>query len=459
MKYKWVVISVLIFYIASVFLPYLYQPSVVVKSKDNQCTTSLTEGMTSPDRAVIIEDNEEALAERIRMIHQSKERIILSTFHFKSDQSGKQMLAALYDAAERGVEIKILVDGAFSILSMTGNPYFHLLATHKNVTVKQYSPISLLTPWKWMSRMHDKYIIADDELYLLGGRNTYDCFLGNIEGKSNYDRDVLVVNTGSESSSLYTLEAYFTSIWNQKECKVWRGRTTAKTKKAQETLTQLYQTMQSEHAQWFEAADYLEKTYPVDGITLLSNPTKAGPKQPELFYELTELMKQAEKQVVIHTPYVICNDDMYHAFREVCLGNAQVTMMTNAAATGANPFGTTDYVRNKEKVLHTGLQVLEYAGDRSYHGKSILIDDNISIIGSFNMDMRSVYQDTELMLVIQSKDINRQLASIMDSYQKDASAAVVSEHPMEELTDGRSPIEKLAKGILWFVTPLVRFLL
>ncbi len=377
MKKKWIVIVILIVYIASIFLPYLYQPKVAAKSENHQYTPSLTEGRANTDRAVIIEDNEEALAERIRMIHQSKERIILSTFHFKSDQSGKQMLAALYDAAERGVEIKILVDGAFSVLSMAGNPYFHLLAAHQNVTVKQYNPIHLLTPWKWMSRMHDKYIIADESLYILGGRNTYDGFLSNIEENLNYDRDVLVVNTGSEASSLYALEAYFTSIWNQKDCKIWHGHTSSKTVKAREELAQLHQTMQQEHPQWFEAADYIERTYPVDGITLLSNPTRPEPKQPELFYELAELMKQAEKQVIIHTPYVICNEDMYDAFQEICSGNAQVTMMTNAAAIGANPFGTTDYVKNKEKILHTGLQVLEYAGDRSYHGKSILIDDNI----------------------------------------------------------------------------------
>ncbi len=458
MKRKWMIGVILVTYIMAISLPYLYQPGMSKDPKPHKHSATVV-GQSSRDQAVIIEDNEAALEERIRMIHGAQERIILSTFHFKSDQSGKQMLAALYDAAERGVQIQILVDGAFSLLSMTGNPYFQLLAAHQNVTLKQYNPIHLLTPWKWMSRMHDKYIIADRDVYLLGGRNTYDCFLSNIEGKRNYDRDVLVVNTGSEGSSLYALESYFMSIWEQKECKVWHGRTSSKTEKARETLTQLYQTMQQEHPQWFEPTDYIERTYPVDGITLLSNPTRTGSKEPELFSALVACMKQAQKQVIIHTPYIICNGDMYDAFREISAGGTSVTLMTNAAATGANPFGTTDYVRNKEKILDTGLQVLEYAGDRSYHAKSILIDDDISIIGSFNMDMKSVYQDTELMLVIQSEDINRQLASIMASYQEDASAAVLSEHPIEELMAGQTPMEKLAKIFLWLVTPLVRFLL
>ena len=44
--------------------------------------------------------------------------------------------------------------------------------------------------------MHDKYLIVDDSLYLMGGRNVYDYFLGDQEGHKNYDRDVLVYNTG-----------------------------------------------------------------------------------------------------------------------------------------------------------------------------------------------------------------------------------------------------------------------
>ena len=59
----------------------------------------------------------------------------------------------------------------------------------------------------------------------------------------------------------------------------------------------------------------------------------------------------------------------------------------------------------------------------SYHGKSVLIDDNISIIGSFNMDMRSAYLDTELMLVVDSKDINKSLLKSMEKYETSATVS------------------------------------
>lgn len=73
------------------------------------------------DRAKIIIDNGEAIKERIRLINQAQDRIVLSTFSFAADTSGKQMLAALLEAADRGVQIQILADGFNSWINMEGN--------------------------------------------------------------------------------------------------------------------------------------------------------------------------------------------------------------------------------------------------------------------------------------------------------------------------------------------------
>lgn len=48
------------------------------------------------------------------MLEHAKQSIVLSTFDFHSDISGKKMLAALWAAAERGVKVKILADGCNS---------------------------------------------------------------------------------------------------------------------------------------------------------------------------------------------------------------------------------------------------------------------------------------------------------------------------------------------------------
>ena len=204
------------------------------------------------DRAVVIEDNSEALIERVRLIKSAKERILFSTFDFRSDISGKVVLAALLDAAERGVKVQIVVDGVSGRLRMGQNPYFFALSSHPNAEIRIYSRINLLVPWKLMGRMHDKYIIADNSAYILGGRNSFSYFLGEWPGHKNYDRDVLVYNAkGGKESSLYQVEAYFNEIWNLDCMSVFhnssRTAKRASVERAANELRQIYKDYVAEY--------------------------------------------------------------------------------------------------------------------------------------------------------------------------------------------------------------------
>ena len=111
--------------------------------------------------------------------------------------------------------------------------------------------------------------------------------------------------------------------------------------------------------------------------------------------------ENAKERVKIHTPYIICNDMMYNTWKEIAERVPDFSIMTNSVANNGNPFGSADYARNRNRILNTGIDIWEYEGGYSYHGKSILIDDDLSVIGSFNMDMRSTYLDTELTLLCQ----------------------------------------------------------
>lgn len=97
--------------VACALISYHKQPELTadeIKQLDEQ---GIWKERTSAERARIIEDNDEALKERIRMISNAKSEIILSTFDFRSDDSGKLMLGALIDAADRGVSVNVIVDG------------------------------------------------------------------------------------------------------------------------------------------------------------------------------------------------------------------------------------------------------------------------------------------------------------------------------------------------------------
>lgn len=414
--------------VASALLSYRTQPVLSREEIRALEEEGIWTDKTAEERAAILEDNETALEERIRMIQNARHEIILSTFEFRDDNSGSVMLGALIDAADRGVRVKVIVDGMASWTSMEWNPNFYALAAMENAVVRIYNKANPLTAWKSMGRMHDKYLIADRKMYIIGGRNTYDYFLGDFGGHKNYDRDILVYcQNPDENSSVNDLLRYFETVWNYEGNSVFGDDAGMNrwvcVRDARARLLDKYNAYTRTRKASIDSDDYLSGTVRVDNIALLSNPIDYRSKKPVVWYRLTEIMKNAVSHVKIHTPYIICNDYMYDGLAEICEKVDSVSLMTNSTGNNGNPFGAADYSVNKQRILDTGIQVWEYEGGVSYHGKSILVDDHISIIGSFNLDMRSAYLDTELMLVVDSIEINEMLGKSMDDYEHSARMA------------------------------------
>lgn len=423
---KWIgaiFLALLLYIMIGAVAPYMKAPEVTEETRKKAENAEYLGKGPSGERARILVENKTALAERIRLISQAKERVVLSTFDFRADESGKDMLAALQAAADRGVSVRVIVDGMSGFLRIIGNEYFGTLSAMDNVEIKIYNPFNFAKPWHLMARLHDKYLIVDHSAYILGGRNTFSYFLGDYDSYKNYDWDVLIYEQEyQEGCSMEQVEQYFESVWKLPESRLHRVKHPEKQKYADagKELRERYEKMQEEHPDWFETVDYVEKTVPVNKATLLSNPATLYAKEPVVFYSVTELMARAQEKVRFHTPYILCNKWMLERLENVCATVPDVTMMTNSIANNGNPFGSMDYWKNKKKILDTGVHILEYDGGISYHGKCFTADDRIVGIGSFNWDMRSVYIDTELMLVLDSPELNTHLQWIMDEYEKEA---------------------------------------
>ena len=451
----YIVVFIALYEIIGVCISYARHPKITDSYKEKFSAEDCYSDTVSSDRARIIEDNKDALNLRLRMFNNASNRIVISTYDFHSDRSGKDVISTLIEAAKRGVEVKILVDGFTGFIEMERNPYFYALSSCENVEIKLYNRINFFKPWKTMGRLHDKYILVDDNLYLMGGRNTFNVFLGDY-GYKNYDREVLVY-TGevNEKSSIHQLEKHFNEIWNLKVCSQLKKRSIFISKEnmeeAKKQLKKHYVKTINEDPQRLENLNYESFTFETNKITLLCNPTGVHAKEPRVFYSLTELMKSAKGEVKIHTPYVICNQYMYDTFAEVCKDNPNVMLMTNSVANNGNPFGASDYMKNKEKILETGIHIREYEGGVSYHGKSLTIGNELAILGSFNMDMRSTYLNTELMLVIDSKALNSQLRECMEHYEKDSVEALDDENYNAPKGVERQEIEKKQKRMLQFL--------
>lgn len=425
----------LIVVLVNVFAP-LYCKKPDEKFAETLKQTEFTSDTPDRERIRCIDDNEEAFLWRLRMIGKAKDSIVLSTFDLRADDSGIDLLAALNNAAEKGVEVKLLIDGIYQQLFLNKSKEFQALAARENVEVGVYNPVSPVGLFKFNYRMHDKYLIADNEMYLLGGRNSNDIFLGDKTTGINVDRDILVYDTTKgKGESLQELEAYFQQIWNEDCVKIKGGRKKNSSEisvaeevadEVQENLSKYekqYQSLESRYAALTEKYPDIEtynswerNTIPANKITLVNNGTHAGPKTPLVLQTIQYLAQDADN-VTIQTPYVICNGYMYDVLTEIS-SHADLKIILNAVEKGSNPWGCTDYLNQKKKILKTGADVYELMNEHAVHTKAALIDDRLSVVGSYNLDMRSTYLDTELMLVIDSQELNDQIQETENIYME-----------------------------------------
>ena len=181
-----VLILFVLYVIIGMLVPFVHMQSVskTNKSKIHTETFYSTSNENGSDRAKIVSDNQEALDLRLDMIRKAKKEIILSTFDIREGSSSDDIFSELLKASRRGVKIKILVDGLYGTIHMTGKDILRQLEVSQMLKFVFITRLNLLKPWTINGCLHDKYIVADHKYLLMGGRNMFDYFLGTHKEKA-----------------------------------------------------------------------------------------------------------------------------------------------------------------------------------------------------------------------------------------------------------------------------------
>lgn len=409
-RLRWYVLAFLGLYFCAVVFPYalpLPMPQTVPAG----------ENAASGQRAVLLESGEEALWGRLQLIEGAKAHIRLSSYLYACDESGSRIGAALLRAADRGVQVEILVDGLIGAINFGTHPLPRALASHENIEIRLYNPLNLLKPHQINARLHDKYLVADETAVIVGGRNISDEFLVPESHPSyNADRDVLLFcPEPGENTGAAQMARYFDALWNSAYVTPAYETPGDATAIAQERrrMEALLQETEAENSAAYAYLQSPDHSVPVDHAEVISNPIHPGKKEPVVLARLCALMQKAQSRAWLQSPYFVLNRDMEQALAAAA-GPADVRLFTNSMASGNNIMASGDYLWRRGRVLSMGLPVYESQTPYSLHTKSLLVDEDLSVFGSFNFDMRSAYIDTEVMLLLESQPLNQWLANAME---------------------------------------------
>lgn len=450
---------ILIYMVAGGILPSAIHKQVNEEWKRNWSVEGFYGGKDNcVDRVGIVETSVQALNARLNLLNHAKKEIFICTFSFKPDKSNQEMFSVLWHAANQGVKVRIVADAISAGLDMKKHPMYSAVASHPNVEIKYYNWSKLYKPWTFNGRLHDKIVVVDDRFVVLGGRNSSNYFLGDYNLKSlSYDREIFVYNTENslENSVIKDVKEYCDTLWNAKVCKPVftkiKSSIKGQVEQEKEKYETTYELLMKEKKEVMEFSDYMKETVGAKKVSFISNPITIHSKEPLIWYQMIELIKHAKERAVIQTPYAILNREMRDSLRKAGAHLSTFEMLLNSTNGGDNFVACSDYKYSKKKLMKTGVQIYEFEEHHSMHNKSFLIDNEIAVIGSFNLDMRSAYLDTESAIVVHGEEFAGLLEQEMNrmkdcSYVVDANGEVQKNENVVEQKVG------VGKEILYYIT-------
>lgn len=424
---KWigsVVILYLIYVIVTGIFPYLRSKPVSQAFASSISLADFYGDAPCVDRVAVVESPTESFDTRIHILDEAERSIDVSYYAIHMGESTDLFLGALLEAADRGVHVRILVDGQFGGLTGFHRVYAAAVGAHPNIELKLYNPPNVLKPWTWNGRLHDKYIIIDDRLLLMGGRNIGDKYFApeGYDKQLSLDRDVLIYNSawadGGMDSVLFDVRDYMNGLWESKNVRRSFSEDTRRSTEKRQALRMKYEQFRTENPSLFDHTgdDYQAWTFCTNRVAFFHNDTQIGPKEPKTGYVLEQLLLSAHESAIMQSPYIILDDMLEDMLDQLGKKRIDARILTNSIASSPNPAACTAYFGDRKAILQTGVRLWEYQGTNSIHAKTYLIDDRMAVVGSYNLDPRSAYIDTELMLAIDSVEFTQHLKHVQNKY-------------------------------------------
>lgn len=396
----------------------------------------------------------EAIDWRLRVIDSASESLDLQTFLWKGDQIGLRVLRHIYDAADRGVRIRILLDDTFTV---THDEAIWDVNQHPNIEVRIYNPYAVRTNSYMVRqllnlgdfsrvdhRMHNKLMTADNRAAIVGGRNLADEYFGSHE-EANF-RDLEVLTAGPAVLSLSRqFDVYWNSNWAFPFEKIVTA-TPAMTPAAFHAWIKatvgrgLNEDALTQKQTWLRVAQTAVSGEVIvyGDLPAQENPAAREELPVQLAEAIVDWMDAADEELILISAYLIPTSELEETIERAEKRGVRVRVLTNSLRSNNHVAAHSAYRHHVRRLVDHGAEVHEvrvFAKDRAHymeqpvadkhlglHGKVLIIDDHLSYIGSANLDPRSLRLNTEMGLLIKSPELNRLLreAVALDFHQRNA---------------------------------------
>jgi len=393
-------------------------------------------------------DPRDAFAARGLLARAAEKSIDAQYYIWHDDQAGQLLFETLWNAAERGVRVRLLLDdnstrGLDAIIAT--------LDAHPNIEVRLYNPFpsrgaraaDFLSDFTRVNRRaHNKSFTVDNQASVIGGRNIGDEYFKLGSGLGFTDADVLVVGP-----IVREISDTFDRYWNSPSAYPAASLVAPPAADAVAVLKARFAAVNASP----ESVTYLDSLRATPLVTelvehridlewttmklVVDDPAKTldttGRQDILLYPQLLREAGRPQETLDIVSPYFVPSDEGVNRLCALAKGGVKVRILTNSLAASDEYVVHSGYSPHRLKLVQAGVHLWELAptvakplGEKAHigsssssalHAKVFSADQRRTFVGSYNFDQRSAHLNTEQGLLIDSTALGRRLAQVMDA--------------------------------------------
>lgn len=354
---------------------------------------------------------EEKFAELVEQLKKAEKYIFLEYFIIDEGKMWNTILEILKEKAAAGVEVRLMYDGTcmFALL-----PHSYPKDMEKlGINCRVYSPIRPALATYQNNRDHRKIVVIDGKVAFTGGINLADEYINEINRFGHW-KDNAVMVTGEAVRSFTIM---FLQIWNV---------TDNDGEDYEKYLTEVSVSNETGYVM-----PYGDQPFDKENVGE---------------YVYMDIINKAKKYVYIMTPYLILDNEMLTCLEQASKRGVDVKIMMPHITDKPSAY----YIARTyyPKLIERGIEIYEYTPG-FVHAKTFVSDDIRAVVGTINMDFRSLYLNLECAAYMENVSA---VADIYDDYMKTLEKC---QYITMENCDKYNPVLKLLGKVMWIIAPLM----